>query len=121
MIAGTVPSFEFQFLEDFKATKVSCDVMGQPLHNFPLPTLQPDHHHGLTEGTEVLSCSADELHSWLGAVVCGLDVYEGAAPGDYVSTFVPPEPHFICQNGIRTRWTGMLSTKQICTLVEILQ
>ena len=120
-IAGTDPSFESRFLEDFKATKVNCEVMRQPLHDFALPTLQPEHPHGLTEGTEVLSCSADELHPWLGAVVCGLDVYEGATPGNYVSTFVPPEPHSICRNGIRTRWTGMVSTKFICTLLEILQ
>ena len=58
----------------------------------------------------MLSCLASELHTWVGSVACGLDIYEGAVPGDYVSTFIPPEPHTICQRGVKTRWTGMMSS-----------
>ena len=122
LIAGADPTVESQFLEDFKATRISCNSTTQPLQNFPLPTLLTEHPHGLTEGMERLSCSASELHTWTGAVACGIeDIYKGAAPGNYVSTFIPPEPHSMCQNGIRTRWTGMISSKHICTLLEILQ
>ena len=108
-------------MEDFKATKVNCEVTQQLLREFPLPELKPEHPHGLSEGTEDLSCSASDLQTWLGAVACGLDVYEGAAPGDYVSTFIPPDPHSLCRNGIRTRWTGMVSSKHICNLTDNLK
>ena len=120
-IAGVIPTAESQFLEDFKATKINCESITELLKDFPLPTLQSEHPHRLTEESDTVSCSATELHTWIGAMACGLDIYEGAAPGDYVSTFTPPEPHTVCQIGIRTRWTGMVSSKHICTLMEILQ
>ena len=119
--AGVIPTAESQFLDDFKATKVNCENTTELLKDFPLPALLSEHPHGLTEGTDTISCSATELHIWIGAVACGLDVYKGATPGDYVSTFTPPEPHTVSQNGIRTRWTGMVSSKRICTLLEILK
>ena len=121
MIVGVIPTAESQFHEDFKATKINCVSTTELLKDFPLPTLQPEHPHGLLEGADTLSCSATELHTWIGAVACGLDIYEGAALGNYVSTFVPPEPHAVCRNGIRTRWTGMVSSKHLCTLMEILK
>ena len=120
-IAGVIPTAESQSLEDFKATKINCESKTELLKDFPLPTLQPEHPHGLTEEADTVSCSATELHTWIGAVACGLDIYEGAAPGNYVSTVTPPEPHTVCKNGIGTRWTGMVSSKHICTLMEILK
>ena len=120
-ITGVIPTAESQFLEDFKATKINCESKTELLKDFPLPILQPEHPHGQTEGANTISCSAAELHTWVGAVACGLDIYEGGAPGDYVSTLVPPEPHTVCQNGTRTRWTGMVSSKHISTLMEILK
>ena len=54
----------------------------------------------MPEGTDTISCSATELHIWIGAVACGLDVYIGATPSDYVSTFTPPELSAIMESGL---------------------
>ena len=86
------------------------------LHSFPLPSASWEHPQGHSEDGHLLHCSAAELHTWLGAVACGVDM--DGAPGDYVSTFVPPEPHSLCQYGTRTRWTGMLHSRFICDLLE---
>ena len=87
------------------------------LHNFPLPTISGEHPHGHCDKDTVVCCSAAEFNTWLGATACGVDLSEGS-PGEYVSTLTPPEPHSICQYGTRTRWTGMITSQWICTLLE---
>ena len=119
IIVGADSSLDFQ--KDFKAKRVTCEVTRQLLQDFPLPTLQAEHPGGHSEGIETLSCSANELLPWLGAVACGLDMYDGASPDNYVTTFVPPEPHSVCRNGIKTRWTGMVTSTEILALLEILK
>ena len=113
-------SLETQFLQDFKATKHNCASDGEILQNFPLPTILGDHPHGLVKDDRVLSCPVEDLHTWLGVVAnCGLSkFYEGSAPDDYVSTFILPEPNSTCQYGTRTRWTGMVSSSYIVSLLE---
>ena len=113
-------SLETQFLQDFKATKHNCTSDREILENFTLPTILGDHPHGLVKDDRLLSCPVEELHTWLGAVAnCGLSkFYEGSAPDDYVSTFIPPEPNSTCQYGTRTRWTGMMSSSYIVSLLE---
>ncbi len=106
-----------QFLGDFKAQRHKCSTDKELLHNFPLPVLSGDHPHGGIENDAMVSCPAVELQTWLGAIACGVDMPTGQSD-DYVSTFGAPEPYSICQYGTRTRWTGMVSSQWICSLLE---
>ena len=121
-VAGVIPTAESQFLEDFKATKINCESITKLLKDFPLPTLQPEYPCA-TEGADTVSSSATELLIWIGAVVCGLDInfMKGQPLVFMYRHLYHPEPHIVCWNGIRTRWTGMVSSKHICTLMEILK
>ena len=111
----TDPSSEALFLEDFKATKQSCEIDQELFKDFSLPTIKGDHPHG----DSVVCCSVEEFHTWLGAVSCGiLNTYEESAPDDYVSTFILPEPHSRCKRGSRMRWTGMISSRYISDLLK---
>ena len=114
---------EPKFLEDFKAIKQICQLDKETLASFPMPTIRGDHPHGLVEDGEVLSCTVQEFHTWLGVVANGglTTFYEGSAVDSYVSRFLPPEPHSECQHGIRTRWTGMMSPASIVHLLEKLR
>ena len=103
---------------DFEAQKHPCAMDDTDvLHNFPLPVASGEYPHGQSSDGVASSCTAGELHTWLGAISCRVDTTHGA-PGDYVSTFVPPEPHSICQHGIRTRWIGMVHSSYICCLIK---
>ena len=110
-----------QFIEDFMATKCGNSASQEVLDDFLLPLISGDSPHGLHDNGETVSCSAEEMHTWLGAVSCGIQVYSGGVPGDYVSTFTPPEPHSLCQYGIRTRWTGMVSSQHIFHLLQCIR
>ncbi len=107
-----------QFAADFHAEVDACKFDSETLTNFSLPVVDGGHPDGCYDdsGTEVC-CSARELYTWLGGVACGLDVYDGGAPGDYVTTFSVPEPHVHCEHGARGRWTGLITSGQIWKMV----
>ena len=91
-----------------------CVVDRQLLHNFQLPTLDcrlPNREEGGKQ------CSAEEFHTWLGALACGVDI-SGEVPNYYVSTYQTPEPHTMCQYGTRARWTGMVHSDWVCDLLS---
>ena len=90
-----------------------CLVDRHLLHNFQLPTLD----HNLPRGQHPTCCSVTDLHTWLGAVACGIDVGGGTPHNDYVSTYRTPEPHARCQYGTRVRWTGMVHSDWVCDLL----
>ena len=114
-------SAQTQFMDDFNATKCTNFEEKEILKNFCLPLIEGNFPHGHHDCGEEVSCSALDMHTWLGAVSCGLTVYDGGAPGDYVSTFTPPEPSSLCQHGVRTRWTGMVSSHHSCSLLKNIQ
>jgi len=102
---------------DFQASCHGCHYELEVVRDFRLPFITSQHPHGLHDdnGAE-LRCSAQDLHTWLGGVACGLDVYEGGAPGDYASTFTEPESSVPCKVGVRARWSGMVSS---CFIWEV--
>ena len=109
-------------MADFKATKQECHFEQEVLTDFALPVINGEHprgHHDDT-GVEVYS-GAQDFHTWLGGVACGLDVYEGGAPGDYVTTFSPPECSEECEDGVRARWSGMVTANHIWRLISLLR
>ncbi len=112
-----------KFIKDFNATRHDCQLETHALTTFPLPTLHGDHPHGLVGQGEVLSCTVQELYTWLGVVAHnGLgSFYENSTANSYVSRFIPPEPHSECQNGTRKRWTGMVSCMTISHMLEKLK
>ncbi len=105
-------------MEDFKARSFPNSEECLSLTDVSLPVLEGDSPHGShgDAAREALSCSAEDLHTWLGGVACGIE--GGGAPGDYISTFTPPEPLAAHQNGIRMRWTGMLTTQYLCSMLK---
>ena len=109
-------------MDDFKATKHTCSLQQEVVKHFPLPVIRGDSPHGLHDdaGNE-LCCSAQDMHTWLGGVSCGLKVYEEGSPGNYVSTFVPPDPCIECDSGVRVRWTGMVSVEYLWTMISSLR
>ena len=109
------------FKDDFKATKHYCSVDQQVITNSTLPVIRGDSPHGLHDAGQAVCCSAQDVHTWLGAVACGLDVYKEGSPGNYVTTFEPPEPIWECDHGMRSRWTGMVSAGYIWTLISALR
>lgn len=118
----TDESIQAQFMADFKATRQDCQFDQEVLTDFSLPVLDSDHPHGLHSDTGTDVCaSAQEVHTWLGGVACGLDVYEGGAPGDYVTTMCLPECCEECGCGVRARWSGMLAARHIWKLVGLLR
>ena len=104
-------------MADFQASQQDCHLEQEIVKDFQLPLVTSEHPHGLHDdnGTE-LCCSAQDLHTWLGGVACGLDVYEEGAPDDYVSTFSLPECSVPCEGGVRARWSGMLPA---CFIQEV--
>lgn len=112
-----------KFAHDFKAIRRDCQLLNQSLTTVPLPMLHGDHPHGLVKDGQALSCTVQELHTWLGVVAHnGLtSFYEDSTVDNYVSRFLPPEPHSKCQNGTRTRWTGMVSSAAIAHVLEKLK
>ena len=89
-----------------------------PLTDFSFPLLEGDSPHGSHDNSgDATACSAEDVHTWLGGVACGLEG-GGGAPGDYVSTFTPPEALSTHQHGIRTRWTGMLTAQYLCSMLK---
>ncbi len=105
------------FTEDFRAQRHQCLVEKELLHSFLLPAASGPHPHGHIVNDVTVACSAAELQTWLGAIACGVEVTAGRSD-DYVSTFCSPEPHSICQYGTRTRWTGMIDSHWICSLLD---
>lgn len=105
-------------MENFKAKRLENSEDCISLTGFSFPLLQGDSPHGTHDNSgDATACSAEEVHTWLGGVACGLEG-GGGAPGDYVSTFTPPEPLFTHQHGIRTRWTGMVTTQYIYSMLK---
>ena len=106
-------------MEDFHAEKVSNIEETITFSNFSAPKVDGDSPQGCHDDRgEAVACSAADVHMWLGGVACGLEGGAGGgAPGDYVSTFTPPEPLTTHQYGIRTRWTGMLTAQHLCAMV----
>ena len=109
---------------DFQATK--CENLTEEFHltNLSYPVIKGDVPHGCHDNGEVLTCSAEELHTWLGAMGCGLvgagpeGYIDAGSPGDYVSTFEPPHPLTHGKHGTRTRWSGMVTSEYICSILR---
>ncbi len=110
-------------MNDFKATQRSTVVEKKIFTDFPMPHCKGDSPNGKNnhQNGEVESCSVADIHSWLGAVSCGLDVYEGGSPHDYITTFTPADPHSICSHGVQIRWSGMVSSHHICLILKGIQ
>ena len=104
---------EENLLRDLGATRQECVADQELLRNFPLPVVRGEHPGGSVEGEAASSCGAGDFHTWLGVVSCGLLDSCGGTPGDFVSSFGPPEPHSTCQYGVRARWTGMVASSFI--------
>ena len=108
---------EAQFLADFKAEKRHCLSETELLQNFPLPKVKGDSPNGQCGDAAV--CDAQNLHTWLGTVANGVnECYSEGGPGNYVSTFVPPDPHSVCGHGVRKRWVGMVQSQHICATLQ---
>ena len=104
---------EASLLQDLNATRQECASEQELLHSFPLPVVSGEYPGGDIEEGVAKSCTAGDFYTWLGVVSCGLLDSCTGAPGDYVSSFGPPEPHSICQYGVRARWTGMVACHHI--------
>lgn len=101
-------------MDDFKAKRFPNLEERATFTDLCLPLIRGDSPHG-RHGT----CCAEEVHTWLGAIACGIEVaYDEGGPGDYVSTFTPLQPVTPKQHGIKTRWNGMVTSSHICSILK---
>ncbi|XP_068697129.1 ribonuclease P protein subunit p40-like isoform X1 [Montipora foliosa] len=62
-------------------------------------------------------CSCLEFFEWLGCVACGIDCSE-ASPDNFVSRLSCPEPSQDLKKLITCRWTGLVMTSAILSMVH---
>lgn len=113
-------------MTDFKAEQMVNLEESSSLTDLRVPVIGGDFPHGSYGNGDMTLCTAEDVHTWLGAVSCGVEqaycggvaCHEGGAPGDFVSTLTPPHPTTPGQHGTRTRWTGMVTSIHICSILR---
>ena len=111
-------------MADFKAEQMANLDNSSRLTDLCVPVIGGDSPHGSYGNGDMTLCTAGDVHTWLGAVASGVEqgycggVAEGGAPGDFVSTLTPPHPTTPGQHGTRTRWTGMVTSIDICSILR---
>lgn len=67
--------------------------------------------------TENDVCDCMSFFEWLGCVTCGVDC-SAASSDSYISTLTCPEPSCNMKQLITCRWTGMITSKSILTIIQ---
>lgn len=106
-------------MEDFRAERMPSSLDQESFSDISLPLIAGDSPRGCYDNGEVLACGAEDIHTWLGGVACGVgEVYRDGSPGSYLSTFTPPDPLVPGQQGNRTWWNGMVTSNHVCSILK---